>query len=543
MKRPLTRRSILAGGLTLAGAGAGAIFAPRVCRADPLQVSQTLHCAGINIAGAEFGALPGRHGYDYFYPTMRDIHYVRSLAFNCVRIPFRWERLQPRLYADFDNNEWQRLQTLVRAATALDMYVVVDPHNYAKRRIEGDNWTTDYQIGSETIPIGCFEDFWGKLAEHFKDEQRIIFGIMNEPFDISPLEWLDVSNRAIAAIRKTGARNFVLVPGTAYSGAHSWISSGNTVMAKINDPIDHFAIEVHQYLDIDSSGTSRIAVSGSCGSDRLREFQQWARIAGVKAFLGEFAGANDATSLRALADICQEMSANPDVWCGWCAWAAGAYWPSDYMFNLSPTATGEPPAQMALLAQHAHPSTLDYWVRPGGVIDIDIQRGRVHGCSAMTDVLNFAAAPTLQSGIKGDLNFNGALLALMQNPPYTLLIETLNFDLPAEECSLLNLDDQLVLSRTADGGVRTLGQATLATNSVALTAWSTKRRIALSVDSKQARIAIAATDCGAVIQNAKMTTGDITSVMASAGEDGGSIVRITGYREFISGHSLDELVA
>jgi endoglucanase len=139
---------------------------------------------------------------------------------------------------------------------------------------------------------------------------------MNEPFNISAAAWLAIVNRAIVALRSTGAANLLAMPGTNYTGAHSWMASGNSIFAEVIDPADRFAIEVHQYFDDNSSGTTPEVSSGSCGSDRLRTFQQWVRENKLKAFLGEFGAAANPASLNALSDICQEMSANPDVWLG-----------------------------------------------------------------------------------------------------------------------------------------------------------------------------------------------------------------------------------
>ena len=57
--------------------------------------------AGVNLAGGEFGKLPGTYGTDYTYPAPADIDYYVELGFNLIRVPFRWERLQPTLGAPF----------------------------------------------------------------------------------------------------------------------------------------------------------------------------------------------------------------------------------------------------------------------------------------------------------------------------------------------------------------------------------------------------------------------------------------------------------
>ena len=94
-------------------------------------------------------------------------------------------------------------------------------------------------------------------------------------------------------------------------------------MLGIVDPDDRYVIEVHQYLDGDSSGTNEICVSETIGSERLKDFTEWCRKNKLKGFLGEFAGADNPICAAALADMLKYMEDNDDVWEGWTWWAAG----------------------------------------------------------------------------------------------------------------------------------------------------------------------------------------------------------------------------
>lgn len=342
-----TRRSVLGGGLALALGGTVWPRAPHAADGSGLVF------AGINIAGAEFGKIPGRHTFDYAYPSSATIDYYAGLGFNLIRVPLRWERLQPRLGAALDAEESGRLAAVVRHASAKGQSVIIDPHNYARRRVETDNWAAEHFIGTDAVPTAAFADLWGRLAEAYKANPRVIFGLMNEPAGIGIEPWLAAANAAVKSIRETQAENLILVPGIAFTGAHSWISSGNVRMRDIVDPADNFACEVHQYLDRDSSGTTPKAMSATIGSERVRAFQDWARQNRFKALLGEFGAAEDALSLEALRDLCTTLEANSDVWLGWAAWAGGSWWPHDYMFNLEPFKDGRMRKQTQTLAEHA----------------------------------------------------------------------------------------------------------------------------------------------------------------------------------------------
>lgn len=344
----VTRRSLLA--TTLA---AGLAVGPGRPLAQITDKGAASLLAGINLAGADFGKLPGRHGTEYLYPTRANVDYYAGLGFRLIRLPFKWERLQPELSQSLDKGELALLSDIVGYATAKGLRVVLDPHNYAKRRLAVDDWSRDHMIGSSAVPAGTFDDLWFRLAGRFVDDPRVMFGLMNEPVGLKAPAWLDVANGAIAAIRRAGALNTIMVPGVNWTGAHSWAASGNEIMKDVEDPARSFVIEVHQYFDGNSSGTSPDAVSGTIGSQRIQAFQEWARANGLKAFLGEFNGGRNPTALAALRDLLNEMNRNRDVWMGWAAWAGGPRWPADEMFNLEPWPDGRMKEQTAVLAEFA----------------------------------------------------------------------------------------------------------------------------------------------------------------------------------------------
>jgi endoglucanase len=176
---------------------------------------------------------------------------------------------------------------------------------------------------------------------------------MNEPYGLPTRQWLDAANAAIAAIRRTGAKNTVLVPGNYFSGAHSWVRTDNDeIMKDVIDPLNNWMYDVHQYLDSDSSGSKPTIVSPTIGSERLKSVTEWCRANKKRAFLGEFAAAAEAGELGrdAVADMLTYMEANRDVWVGFAWWAAGSRW-GNYMFSIEPSNMKDRP-QMEYLRPH-----------------------------------------------------------------------------------------------------------------------------------------------------------------------------------------------
>ena len=206
------------------------------------------------------------------------------------------------------------------------------------------------------MPDASFADLWKKLASEFSANDRVIFGLMNEPHDMPTEQWRDAAQAAIDAIRAAGATNLLFVPGNDWTGALGWTSdaygtSNAVAMLTIRDPRDRYAFEAHQYLDAGNSGTSNTCVSATVGSERIAAFADWLHAHGKRGFLGEFGVGRNATCYAALDDMLSRIDAHRDVWTGWTYWAAGAWWASDYEFSIEPSAGSDAP-QMATLLKH-----------------------------------------------------------------------------------------------------------------------------------------------------------------------------------------------
>ena len=348
----MNRRTFLSGALSLPLVASGIEQSARACSTPPGRIAPLLR--GVNVAGAEFGeTFPGVHGRDFVYPDGAVMQQLARQGFNLVRLPFRWERLQPALNEPFDAAEWERLSACVSAAIAMDLRVILDVHNYAGRRLAQDGFTQQHTIGSAELPVEAFEQFWATLAARAGKWPTAMLGLMNEPIELEPQRWLAITNRTVAAIRNAGSENLILIPGIAYTGAFTWYAARNTLMEGVRDPKKNIAFEVHQYLDVDASGSHAEVVNSSIGSERIEAFQEWARARGFKAFLGEFAAGADPVSLRAVTDLVSEVEQNSDVWIGWSAWAGGPWWPADFPFRVGVDADGQLTPVTAALVKFA----------------------------------------------------------------------------------------------------------------------------------------------------------------------------------------------
>ncbi|CAE6421765.1 unnamed protein product [Rhizoctonia solani] len=284
---------------------------------------------GVNQSVAEFGdgKWPGIKGTDYTWPATSSIDYFVGKGMNTFRVAFTMERISPPstgLTGPFDQTYLGDLKTTVNYITGKGAFAVLDPHNYLRYNKNIMSSTSDFQA------------WWKNLANEFKGNSKVIFDVNNEPWGIDASVVSTFNQAAINGIRSSGATSqLILVEGTAWSGAWSWASSGNADAFKsLKDPNNNFAIEMHQYLDSDSSGTSATCVSSTIMAERIATATSWLKANNLKGFLGEFGGgSNDACIAAIKGGLCAMQESG--VWIGALWWAAGPWW-GTYFQSIEP---------------------------------------------------------------------------------------------------------------------------------------------------------------------------------------------------------------
>lgn len=302
---------------------------------------------GVNSAGAEFNSkkLPGIANKDYTYPTAAELNYIAAQGANVIRLPFRWERLQPALFAPLDAAEQARLQDTLDMAATRGLCVILDVHNYAKY--------ADQALANNSNLQNAFVDLWLRIASTFPSSSHIAFGLMNEPRYIPIGDWAALAKRTLASLRNAGSQHLILVAGGHWSGLHDWFvvrdgHSNASAFANLRDPLNRTLIEVHQYADANYSGTGTECLAAEHFDSRFQLIVAWAQEHQQTLFLGEFGVAQNPTCLATLEHFLNLMD-NP-TWRGWTYWATGRWW-GNYPLALN-TNSPTPSPQWPLLQAH-----------------------------------------------------------------------------------------------------------------------------------------------------------------------------------------------
>ena len=246
---------------------------------------------GINLAGAEFGSnMPGTYGHDYGYPSALDFRYVEKKGFALVRLPFKWERIQPDLNGNLDCEELKRLKSAVTEAGKCNIQIILDIHNYCRRNIGKDY----HLIGKGELQINHLTDLWKKIAKEFKEYPNIYgYGLMNEPHDMLPsTPWFKMAQACISEIRKIDEKTTIIIAGNNWSSAAKWLEESDE-LKYLYDPADKLIFEAHLYFDKDCSGTYRYSYETEeanpyIGIERIQPFVKWLKDNNLKGFVGEY---------------------------------------------------------------------------------------------------------------------------------------------------------------------------------------------------------------------------------------------------------------
>ncbi|MCQ4308791.1 glycoside hydrolase family 5 protein [Pseudomonas stutzeri] len=308
-----------------------------------------INLVGINLAGAEFGAdvaLPGTYLKHYIYPGEADFKRYAERNLKLVRLPFRWERIQPRLNGELNSVELARMMATLDHAKKYNMQVILDMHNYY--RYFGK------MIGSNEVPVSAFADAWRRIAQKVASHPAVYgYGLMNEPHTTNG-KWPAAALAAAKSIRTIDSTRWVVVAGDRWSSAFHW-PSYNTQL--VNDPWmrdskNNLVFEAHLYFDKDYSGyyTNRKEVyDPMIGVVRAKPFVEWLSKNKLRGFIGEH-GAPDfsPSAIVATDNLLKYLNQHciPSTY-----WAAGPWW-GDYALSLD-VKSGKPRPQLPVLQKHA----------------------------------------------------------------------------------------------------------------------------------------------------------------------------------------------
>ncbi len=305
---------------------------------------------GVNLSGAEYGkAVGGLHNRDYTWPASKTLDYYNDKGIRLIRLPFKWERIQPEAMGPLADKELALLDATIAAARERRMGLIIEPHNYC--RYHG-------KLVGDEVPGEALKDLWTKLAARYADEPAVIaYDLMNEPHGTKGT-WPKTAQLAVDGVRASDLKKLILVPGDSWSGAHSWVKANANLV--ITDPGNNFAYEAHQYFDRDNSGTYKKSYDEEkahpdVGVQRLEAYIAWLKERGARGFLGEFGvPRDDPRWIEVLDRFVAKLKAEG---IGGTYWGGGTWFGENHL-SLDAAKDGSDRPQMAVMRKYLTPAVV-----------------------------------------------------------------------------------------------------------------------------------------------------------------------------------------
>lgn len=107
-------------------------------------------------------------------PPAGQVKHFADRGANLFRIPFAWQAVQDAPGSDKLIEEYRaRLDKVVTEVLEAGAYAIIDCHNYGR-------WDGKI-IGKDGPSAADFAKLWGALAKHYSANEKVMFGLMNEP--------------------------------------------------------------------------------------------------------------------------------------------------------------------------------------------------------------------------------------------------------------------------------------------------------------------------------------------------------------------------
>lgn len=302
---------------------------------------ETVPFRGNNIAAAEFSSENPDWIIQDGFPNKEELAYFAEYGMNTYRIPIRWSYAQAELEGPLNQDYVAELIASTQLYLEHGFNVIVDLHSYM--RFQPDSSIEPSHAG-QVVSAQQLTDIWDKLSDvllHLTKEypHQLIFDLMNEPMkDLPSIEVLDRYNTVIHMLREKNINNLILLEGAHWSGMHSWLSEkdqkGQTnadvfIPEMIKDPVNNYAINVHQYFDTDHSGT-HVACT-NLPETKIKDFIAWTEKHRLRFMVTELGGADAGNCHEMIKDFLT-LTHKSEQFLGWTLWAGGRHW-GEYMLS------------------------------------------------------------------------------------------------------------------------------------------------------------------------------------------------------------------
>jgi endoglucanase len=233
-----------------------------------------------------------------FAPSPTEDHFqmFHDAGFANIRIPVNWgNHMMVEEPYTMDKDFLARVGKLVDQSMAHGMVTIITAHHEWWIDVNEETTHQSFEWRFKSLPR--FEALWRQVANFFRHHrQLLIFGILNEPHQLSVESLNELHRVALVAIRETNPSRIVTLSGKDFANPR-WLLKNQAALIFPRDP--QLMMEIHVTEPHGFSGTSPSHTSWGSDEDQER-LQDWVhkievygRRNGLPIYVAEFGCSNE----------------------------------------------------------------------------------------------------------------------------------------------------------------------------------------------------------------------------------------------------------
>lgn len=268
-------------------------------------------------------------GTGYVYPTTAELQLAKDYGMECLRIPYKFQRIFDVNTGAMDPNVPKLIAVLDKAKELGFTKVVLSEHSFGMSPYKNELGKFVPLTVDHVQPI---VDAFTKAFGKYMGQDWFVPAFVNEPAHCPG--WYTVALAFQKAMRTVGWTNPLVISRDSWAGLHSLAESNADQLAEIAkaDPAGKTILDLHQYVDDDRSGTKggevmRMAFEAGKpvrNAATYEEARRWIdrnltprverlRSRGLTMLLGEFGIPNNASGAVATEAMLDWLDENSDV--------------------------------------------------------------------------------------------------------------------------------------------------------------------------------------------------------------------------------------
>lgn len=258
-----------------------ALFVSSPCKENPSQAASTPQpmtpqeaivqmIRGINIGNTMENGMNGPI-QEYYFDD------YKTAGFSCIRIPVKWgdpNRILNTPPYTIDAAWMNTVEKVVDWGLKRGLFIIINGHH--------EDWLKQNYTEANKAK---YDSIWSQISTRFKDKSdKLLFEIINEPFDMTTAEVNDLNLRIIPIIRRTNPTRIIIYSGKDYCGLNLLFE------AAVPDD-DYIMGYFHSYdpWNFAGEGNGTWGVSDvNAAKARFAEAAQWTLRTNIPVMLSEF---------------------------------------------------------------------------------------------------------------------------------------------------------------------------------------------------------------------------------------------------------------